>query len=185
MPEPSPADIMRSLGITQEGAPILTWPARPFSLPAEADEALDVTDLLDSVLDQAAAVHDFTKGSGIAAPQLGIPRAAMMIRSPAGNAWTLLNPRVTWRYPAEDEQYEGCLSFFDVRGLVPRPLGVEVTYSDLDGTTRTIVLKEAAARLACHEIDHLDGILYRQRMRPGTTPIPVAEYREAGRPWTY
>ncbi|MDH6623252.1 peptide deformylase [Streptomyces sp. LBL] len=41
------------------------------------------------------------------------------------------------------------------------------------------------ARLVGHEIDHLEGVLYRERMRPGVLPIPVQEYRGTGRQWQY
>jgi hypothetical protein len=52
-------------------------------------------------------------------------------------------------------------------------------------TPRILALDNAMARLAAHEIDHLSGILYTSRMRQGTQPIPVAEYRRTGHAWTY
>ena len=84
-----------------------------------------------------------------------------------------------------DEQYEGCLSFFDVRGMVPRPLTITVETTALDGTMVTTVYQRGLARLVAHEIDHLDGLLYTSRMRPGMEPIPVEEYRQTGRTWAY
>ncbi|MEU2868265.1 peptide deformylase [Streptomyces olivoreticuli] len=95
----------------------------------------------------------------------------------------LLNPRITATSEEVDEQYEGCLSFFDVRGMVPRPL--RITATALDGTTRITVYERGLARLIHHEIDHLDGLLYTARMRPGVEPIPVGEYRQTGRAWAY
>ncbi|MGW1616522.1 peptide deformylase [Streptomyces sp. NPDC002285] len=59
-----------------------------------------------------------------------------------------------------DEQYEGCLSFFDVRGMVPRRLTITVETTALDGSTVTRVYERGLARLVAHEIDHLDGLLY-------------------------
>jgi peptide deformylase len=84
-----------------------------------------------------------------------------------------------------DEQYEGCLSFFDVRGMVPRPLQIEVACTSLDGQQHVLSLDTALARLAAHEIDHLGGLLYTARMHDGTFPIPVVEYRGTGHAWTY
>ncbi|MEU5157954.1 peptide deformylase, partial [Glycomyces sp. NPDC021274] len=84
-----------------------------------------------------------------------------------------------------DEQYEGCLSFFDVRGLVPRPLKITVESTDLAGETVITAYERGLARLIHHEVDHLDGLLYTARMRTGVDPIPVGEYRQTGRAWAY
>ncbi|MFI9240318.1 peptide deformylase [Streptomyces sp. NPDC053079] len=100
-------------------------------------------------------------------------------------AIVLLNPRITARSQEMDEQYEGCLSLFDVRGMVPRPLMITVVTTALDGTEVTTVYERGLAWLIAHEIDHLDGLLYTARMRPGIKPIPVEEYRQTGRAWAY
>jgi peptide deformylase len=97
----------------------------------------------------------------------------------------LLNPRVIGESPQTDEQYEGCMSFFDVRGEVPRPLMIEVEHQTLDGSRQITVFERGHARLVAHEIDHLNGIMYRDRMRPGVEPIPVSEYKGTGRTWRY
>ncbi|MGP3965177.1 peptide deformylase [Nonomuraea sp. 3N208] len=83
-----------------------------------------------------------------------------------------------------DEQYEGCLSFFDVRGLVARPLTVEVEHTGLDGQQKVTAFPYGLARLVAHEIAHLHGRLYTSRMREGVKPIPVEDYRGIGQPWT-
>ncbi|MGW2183264.1 peptide deformylase [Streptomyces sp. NPDC001732] len=97
----------------------------------------------------------------------------------------LLNPTIAESSAETDQQYEGCLSFFDVRGLVPRPLHVVIAHTDIDGTPRLTRFDHGLARLVLHEVDHLDGKLYRSRMKPGTQPIPVEEYRGTGQNWTY
>ncbi|MDJ1133941.1 peptide deformylase [Streptomyces iconiensis] len=123
----------------------------------------------------------------LAAPQIGIGRAAAVVRpaeagiEPIG----LLNPRITEASDDIDDQYEGCLSFFDVRGLVPRPLRITVETTVLDGQMVTTVYERGLARLVAHEVDHLDGLLYTARMRPAADPIPVEEYRQTGRAWAY
>jgi peptide deformylase len=96
----------------------------------------------------------------------------------------LVNPVVIEEAPG-DEQYEGCLSFFDVRGMVPRPMRLDVEHQDLDGTQRITVFERGVARLVAHEIDHLNGILYTARMPSGREPIPVSEYRQGGQDWRY
>jgi peptide deformylase len=123
---------------------------------------------------------------GLAAPQIGIGRAAAVVQPPAdAPAIILLNPRITDRSDDTDEQYEGCLSFFDVRGLVPRPLKITVQTTALTGETVTTVYERGLARLIHHEIDHLDGLLYTARMRTGLDPIPVEVYQQTGRTWVY
>jgi peptide deformylase len=129
----SPSETMRALGIVQEREPILRLIARPFDLPAEAEDARRVIAELSSAIERVEAAHVFSKGMGIAAPQIGISRAAALVRTPAGETITLLNPRVIEETPG-DEQYEGCLSFFDVRGMVPRPLVLQVEHQDVDAS---------------------------------------------------
>lgn len=97
----------------------------------------------------------------------------------------MLNPSVIEQSEEADEQYEGCLSFFDVRGLVPRALTLRVEYTTLDGERITRTFERGVARLVAHEIDHLHGVLYRDRMRPGVEPIHVSEYQGTGSPWDY
>jgi peptide deformylase len=79
----------------------------------------------------------------------------------------------------------GCLSFFDVPGVVNRPLTLNVEHQDLDGNRRITIFDRGTARLVAHEIDHLNGIVYTDRMDPGREPIPVSEYRQAGQTWRY
>ncbi|MFF9788665.1 peptide deformylase [Streptomyces nigrescens] len=181
-----PSQQMRDLGVVQHGAGILTEPARAFDLPAERDEAERITDELFAAMERIGQVHPFAKGMGIAAPQIGIGRAAAVVQPPGdGPAIILLNPRITTCSEEMDEQYEGCLSFFDVRGLVPRPLKITVETTSLTSETVTTVYDRGLARLIHHEIDHLNGQLYTARMRTGIQPILVEEYRQTGRAWVY
>jgi peptide deformylase len=185
--EVRPSEQMRNLGVVQHGAPVLTEAARPFGLPAEREDAEQAVEMLFASMERIAQVHPFAKGMGIAAPQIGIARAAAVVQpaEQGAGAIVLLNPRVTAASDEMDEQFEGCLSFFDVRGLVPRPLHITVETTALDGTTVTVVYERGLARLIAHEVDHLDGLLYLNRMRPGVDPIPVEEYRQTGRAWAY
>lgn len=181
------SDRMKAAGIVQRGEPILGVTARAFDLPAEADSANEVIGRLFAALQRVREHHVFGKGMGLAAPQIGIDRAAAIVIPPDPDAepLILLNPRVVHESPESDEQYEGCLSFFDVRGMVPRPLQLEVEHTRLDGQKQITVLDTGLARLSGHEIDHLFGRLYTSRMRTGIQPIPVEQYRGTGQAWTY
>lgn len=182
-----PSQQMQSLGVIQQGTPLLHRPADPFDLPRERAAAEAACAELFAAVERIGEVHSFAKGMGLASPQIGIPRAAAIVLAPAAGAEpiVLLNPRVTAVSELTDEQFEGCLSFFDVRGKVPRPLRMTVTSTAPDGTTATAEYEYGLARLVAHEIDRLDGLLYTERMAPGTGPTPVEEYRGTGSAWTY
>jgi len=176
---------MVTAGIVQRGDPVLTTPARWFDLPEESDRARDVLTALTEALDRVAKLHRFTKGIGLAAPQIGQPVAASVVR-PAGSRelLVLLNPRIIAASAETDHQFEGCLSFFDVRGLVPRALSITVEAAQLSGERHQMTYDQALARLVAHEVDHLDGHLYTDRMPGGAPLLPIEEYGE-GRPWVY
>lgn len=180
-----PSEKMASIGIVQEGDPILRHTATPFDLPREAEDARRVVAQLHSAMQRAAKIHNFAKGMGVAAPQIGISRAAAVVRPPDGQIITLLNPTVIEESPTTDEQYEGCWSFFDVRGKVPRPIVLHVEHQDIDGNKGITVFKRGGARLVGHEIDHLNGTLYVDRMAAPADLVRVSEYRGTGTKWTY
>ncbi|MFG3384214.1 peptide deformylase [Streptomyces sp. NPDC047999] len=187
MTQVRPSEQMRDLGVVQRGAPVLAEPALAFDLPAERQAAEQAIEQLFSAMERIGRVHPFAKGMGLAAPQIAIGRAAAVVQPPesATPPIVLLNPRITDRSSDEDEQYEGCLSFFDVRGLAPRPLQITVETMTLEGQLMTTTYERGLARLVHHEIDHLYGLLYTARMRTGVAPIPVEEYRQTGRAWAY
>ncbi|MFJ6012438.1 peptide deformylase [Streptomyces sp. NPDC092952] len=187
MNQARPSEQMRDLGVVQDGAPVLAEPARAFDLPAEREAAEQAVEQMFAAMERIGQVHPFAKGMGLAAPQIGIARAAAVVQLPGPGtpAVVLLNPRITDCSSDADEQYEGCLSFFDVRGLVPRPLRITVETTTLDGQLVTTAYERGLARLIHHEIDHLDGLLYTARMRTGVVPIPVEQYRQTGCAWAY
>jgi peptide deformylase len=126
--------------------------------------------------------HTFSPSAamGIAAPQLGMAYRIAIIRRPHTEEFIeLINPRVTAASSELADAYEGCLSFFDVRGIVRRPVGVTVAYDRLGGEPATTLFTGAMARGVQHEVDHLDGKLYTDpdRMPAGLSPIPVEQYR--------
>lgn len=186
-PDTRASERMRAIGIVQRGAEMLRQPAQPFELPADETVALDTVARLRAMLARLDELHPFSKGVGLAAPQIGLPWAAAVVRSaePGAEPLVLLNPRVVDASADTDDRYEGCLSFFDVRGLVPRPLRLDVEHARFDGSRVITSFDRAMARLVAHEIDHLEGRLYVDRMPPGSTLVPVEQYRDSGHPWTY
>lgn len=185
--QPASSDAMRAAGVIQRGDSGLDRPVRRMDLPGESARAEDVIDELSTALDRIEALHPFVKGVGLAAPQLGSGLAVAIVRQaePDAEQIVLINPRVVAESGDADEQFEGCLSFFDVRGLVRRPLTITVQSERLDGTPVTTVYERALARLVAHEIDHLDGRLYLDRMEHDAPLVPTTEYRQTGKPWHY
>ena len=180
------SDRMKAAGIVQQGDPMLTAVAEPFDLTAQAEDARLLADELLAAMQRVREHHVFGKGMGLAAPQIGVRRAAAVVQPPGDDAdpIILFNPRIISESSESDEQYEGCLSFFDVRGLVPRPLRMEVEHST-EGRRVITVFSDGLARLVAHEIDHLYGHLYLDRMRQEVEPISVEEYRGTGQAWAY
>ncbi|MEV4731942.1 peptide deformylase [Saccharopolyspora sp. NPDC049426] len=181
-----PGEVMSALGIVQDGDPALRREATHLNLPEEADDAQRVVAEMHAAADRVATAHTFGKGMGLAAPQIGIDRAAALVRPPdGGEAIVLFNPRVIETSADTDEQYEGCLSFFDVRCRIPRPLAIHVEHQDLDGTRRITRFDRGLGRLVAHEVDHLYGILCRDHLPDGREPTPVEQYRGTGSGWHY
>jgi peptide deformylase len=178
--------ILKEMGIRQDGDPVLRRIAEPFDLPAEAEQACEIEARLLSYVPRLKAIYPFTKGVGIAAPQIGFSRAIAIVKPPdSGEHITLVNPEVVWASPDTDCKAEGCLSFFDVRGEVPRPLAMDVQTTQLDGTTKVIRLERGWARLAMHEIDHLYGVLYKDHISAGESLVPTENSRDGSQDWDY
>mgnify|MGYP005773786383 FL=1 len=101
------------------------------------------------------------EGAGLAAPQVGVLRRAVVVDVAEG-FYELINP-VFVVCKGGQRGYVGCLSVRGKRGIVTRPLVVKVEYSDRHGKRKKLVARGFFARAVCHELDHLDGILYTDR----------------------
>ncbi len=177
---------LRDVGIRQEGDPVLRQECEPFDLPRERAEATALWEQLRRHVDRLQQIYPFTKGIGLAAPQIGIARAMSIVRPSQGaDDIALINPAVLWQSEEQDQKYEGCLSFFDVRVPAPRPLAIRVQLSAFDGQRVEHSFDRGLARLVLHEIDHLRGTLARDLVRPGAKLIPLSEYAEGSREWEY
>ena len=100
-------------------------------------------------------------GAGLAAPQVGILRRVVVVDVSEG-FYELINPVIV-EQKGEQTGWEGCLSVRGRRGVVTRPMIVKVEYSDRKGKRRKLVARGFFVRAVCHELDHLDGILYIDR----------------------
>lgn len=173
---------MASVGIVQLGAPILHRKATPFQLPSEADSARRLLADLCSAIERGRCVYAAPRVIGLAAPQIGVARAAAVILISRRESVALLNPVVLHESAETDEQYEGCWSLFDFRGSVRRSLSIDVENANPDGVRQFIRFDGASARLVAHEVDHLNGRLYTGRLSPNVGIVPAIPWAEHSHP---
>lgn len=136
--------------IVKDGDPILKKKCRPVE---KFDKKLAI--LLD---DMAETMHQ-ANGVGLAAPQVGMLRRVVVIDVGEG-VIELVNPKIV-AYSGEQEGIEGCLSFPGEWGLAKRPNYVKVKAQDRNGDEFEIDGEELLARAFCHEIDHLNGVVFK------------------------
>ncbi|WP_029013668.1 peptide deformylase [Niveispirillum irakense] len=172
---------MAILKIARMGHPVLRGVAEPVPLtpgaPLPADIHRLASDMVETMLD--------APGIGLAAPQIHVGARIIVFRVPgdrasgaagdvAMDAQVLINPELV---PLSEETvlgWEGCLSIPGLRGVVPRFARIRYRGYDLDGN---LVEREAAgthARVIQHELDHLDAVLYLDRM-PDMTKLTFTE----------
>mgnify|MGYP001106676625 CR=1 FL=1 len=116
-----------------------------------------------TLLDDMADTMYEKDGIGLAAPQIGILKRLVVIQVDDENLYKMINPKIT-KSSGEAIDAEGCLSVPDRRGEVLRPANVTVEYTDINGNLQTMDTEGLLARCVCHEIDHLDGVLYIDKM---------------------
>ncbi len=117
---------------------------------------------LHSLLDDMKETLADAAGVGLAAPQVGILRRVVVVDT-GEKVLELVNP-VILETSGEQEGQEGCLSVPGKYGIVKRPMNVKVRAQDRDGNWFEAEGEELIARCFCHELDHLDGILYTEKM---------------------
>ena len=113
---------------------------------------------LASLLDDMKVTVRAEDGAGLAAPQVGVDIRAGVIDVEEG-FFELVNPEIYYE-KGEQTGPEGCLSVKGRQGIVTRPEKVKVVYRDRYGRKHKLTAEGFCARAVCHELDHLDGILY-------------------------
>jgi len=110
-------------------------------------------------------------GVGLAAPQVGIEQK-LLVLNPSGDRkdrsgeLTLCNPKLS-RKKGREFGEEGCLSFPGIQAEVERWVSITLTYQDLDGKEQTLATEGWLARIIQHELDHLEGVLFTDRLTAG------------------
>ncbi len=127
-------------------------------------------DLLETMIE--------TDGVGLAAPQVHVNKRVVVFQLEDEPIW-LVNPVITPVGDVTFTGYEGCLSVPGLRGRVERPRVVDVKALDRQGTPLAFRAEDYAARVVQHECDHLDAVLYVDRVDPKSLAF-LAEYRRHG-----
>ena len=166
---------MSILKVARMGHPVLRERARPLD-KSDLKSAVGQK-LIDDMIDTMHEYH----GVGLAGPQVheGLRMFVALLddepdsKSPAV---VVINPEIIPNTPATEEGWEGCLSIPDIRGMVPRYTDITLKAIDRDGRGVDLKLKNFAARVAQHETDHLDGVLFFDRMKSMQSLTFLDEY---------
>jgi peptide deformylase len=146
------------MALMRTSLPILTFPDPVLDTPCdEAEFDLETAEL---AADLAEYVSDRGHGAaGLAAPQVGVSKRIAAMRFGQGGTVVMFNPTIKWKSPVTSKQVEGCLSLPGQRFSVERSHKITVEYFTVQGVKRMALLEGWDARVAQHEIDHLDGRL--------------------------
>lgn len=164
--------------ILQLGHPQLRQSAAPIADPLISD----VQQRIDQLLHQMETAG----GVGIAAPQLGIAEQLMIVASrptlrypqaPSMPPTVMINPQILEQSTEMGKGWEGCLSVPGLRGLVPRYTTIMVAYQDREGAVQQQNFSGFIARVFQHEYDHLQGIVFVDRVESTQELMTEQEYQ--------
>jgi peptide deformylase len=138
--------------VRREGDEILRKRSKPVA---------GITEKIKTLLDDMAETMRASEGVGLAAPQVGVLRRICVVEH-GDKFYELINPEIVETSGAQ-RKAEACLSVPNKRGYVTRPASVKVRATNRDGEEFEFSADDVLAVAVCHEIDHLDGVLYIDR----------------------
>ncbi len=170
---------MSILKVSRMGHPVLRQQAKPVSREQIVDAAMQrlVDDMIETMIDY--------EGIGLAAPQVFQPLRLIVLGMPDAHAeeedtmplTVLFNPEFTHMSTDTIDGWEGCLSIPELRGVVSRSSTVQVSALDREGNAVDFEARDFFARVLQHEVDHLDGVLFPDRMEDLKTLTYLEEYQ--------
>jgi len=167
---------MSILKVARMGHPVLRAKTRP--LDRNEIKTASMQKLIDDMLDTMTEYH----GVGLAAPQVHEGLRLFVASLDSGEEgetpapYVIINPEITVVGSDMVEDWEGCLSIPDVRGKVPRAREIKVKALDRRGERIQLTAHDFPARVIQHETDHLDGVLFFDRMRSFESLTFLDEY---------
>ena len=155
--------------IREDGDELLRKRSREVAIDDITGEKIQ--SLIDDMIE---TMHSFN-GVGLAAVQVGILKRVVVIDVEDGNGpYAFINPQIL-KTKGEKECDEGCLSFPNQFGKVIRPTEVVVEFYDRNAKKQKLKAKDLLAQAICHECDHLEGILFVDKVLPGTLEYVTPE----------
>lgn len=154
------------LEIIQMGHPVLRQQATDVLLSQQQDKLLPLAFDMQQTMKHASGV-------GLAAPQIELGLRMVLVSSksnerypeaPTMQTTVLLNPEIVWRSEEQAQGWEGCLSIPGLRGMIPRHAAIRVSYETMAGEALEQEFSGFIARIIQHEVDHLDGVLFPERV---------------------
>ena len=169
----------RALEIAQLGASVIR---------EQAAEVIDIHDpQLQAFIDDLFATVANENGMGIAAPQVSVAKRIIILSprpnprypyAPTMEPTAMINPEMTWASSDREKDWEGCLAVPGIRGLVPRHRTVWVRYRARDGVLIETEYEGFLARVFQHEVDHLDGLVFLDRMESTKDLVTENEWQK-------
>ena len=168
--------------VIRMGHPVLRETAKTLSDEEilSTETKLLVQDMLDTM--------EAEDGIGIAAPQIGVSKQIALVGVPADSErypeseesplYVVINPTIKVIDETPQGFWEGCLSVPGLRGYVERPRKVQVDFKNLEGKSESLVLEEFPATVFQHELDHLFGVLYVDRIKDSKELMFTEEFME-------
>jgi len=165
------------LEITEMGNPVL----RKRAVEVEDVHDPEVQEFIDDLI----ATCTNANGVGIAAPQVDVPKRIFIISSrpnvrypeaPVMDSEAVINPEIISHSGETVRDWEGCLSIPGLRGLVPRHTWVDVRYISREGEVEERRFSDFIARIFQHELDHLNGVLFLDRILSSVDLVTEKEY---------
>ena len=167
------------LDISQLGDPVL----RQVATPVDDPQAPQTQALIDDLI----VTMESGAGVGIAAPQVGVSQQIVVVASrptlrypkaPEMAAITLINPKILDHSTDTEPGWEGCLSVPGIRGVVPRYRTIHVLYLDRRGQQQQREFTDFVARIFQHEYDHLQGMVFLDRVASPKDMMTEQEYNK-------
>lgn len=139
-------------------------------LRREGDEVTSFDEDLRTLVRDMFETMYHAEGIGLAAPQIGISKRIIVVdlrrEDHPDEPIAIVNPRVAWASPETEKEAEGCLSIPGIEEVVQRPVSVRVEGVDPSGEPLSLEGDQLLARALQHEIDHVDGVLFIDRVTP-------------------
>lgn len=132
-------------------------------LRKRAKEVKNINDRIRQLFQDMEETMVENNGIGIAAPQVGLLKRMIVVNVGQG-VYHMVNPEILEKSQEQALDIEGCLSLPNYNGTVERAKKIRVRYVDEEGVRREIEAEDLFARCIQHEVDHLDGVLFRDRV---------------------